>query len=262
MDLSLQPDLALAYRGPTQRIKVLTEHWAGRQAYCLGCDHHVLARFANNQPVADLYCARCGEQYELKSQAHAFAEKVQDGAYGTMMQRLSSDAVPNLMLLHYDRHDLSVRNLTVIPKQFFVPTLIEQRRPLADTARRKGWIGCRILVGKVPESGRIHVVSNGFVVPEGEVRRKWRQTLFLRDQPIGSRRGWLVEVMRIVDAFGTRNFSLEDVYGQEEVLARRFPSNRHIRPKIRQQLQMLRDQGYLHFLGSGRYRLGSAPGGR
>lgn len=261
MDLSFQLDLASAYRGPTQRIKVLTEHWAERQAYCLGCGYHGLVRFQNNRPVADLYCSRCDEQYELKSQAHPFKDKVQDGAYGTMMQRLGSDTVPNLMLLHYDRGDLLVRSLSVIPKQFFIPALIEQRRPLADTARRKGWIGCRILVGQVPAGGRIPVVSDGLVLPENEVRRKWRQTLFLRDQPIASQRGWLMAVMRIVDTFGTRVFSLEDVYVQEEMLARRFPSNRHIRAKIRQQLQLLRDQGYVHFLGNGRYRLGSAPGG-
>jgi len=32
-------------------------------------------------------------------------------------------------------------------------------------------------------------------------------------------------------------------------------ANRHVRAKIRQQLQILRDLGSLHFLGRGRYRL-------
>lgn len=260
MELSFQVDRASAYKGPTQRIKVLTEHWAEKQAYCLGCGYHPLARFPNNRPVADFYCARCDEQYELKSQAAPFKDKIEDGAYSTMMQRLGSNTVPNLMLLHYDKQDLQVRNLLVIPKQFFVSALIEQRRPLADTARRKGWIGCRILVGQVPVGGRIPVVSDGLVLPENEVRQKWRQTLFLRDQPIHSQRGWLMAVMRIVDSFGSRVFSLQDVYAREEPLIRLFPSNRHIRPKVRQQLQLLRDQGYLHFLGNGRYQLASRRG--
>ncbi len=32
-------------------------------------------------------------------------------------------------------------------------------------------------------------------------------------------------------------------------------TNRHVRDKIRQQLQILRDLGFVEFLGSGRYRL-------
>jgi type II restriction enzyme len=31
--------------------------------------------------------------------------------------------------------------------------------------------------------------------------------------------------------------------------------NRHVRQKIRQQLQVLRDRGYLEFKGKGRYRV-------
>ncbi|HDT15115.1 MAG TPA: hypothetical protein ENN55_02790 [Firmicutes bacterium] len=33
------------------------------------------------------------------------------------------------------------------------------------------------------------------------------------------------------------------------------PENRNIKPKIRQQLQFLRDKGYLYFEGKGRYVL-------
>jgi type II restriction enzyme len=33
------------------------------------------------------------------------------------------------------------------------------------------------------------------------------------------------------------------------------PLNRNIRPKIRQQLQVMRDHGVLEFLGQGRYRI-------
>jgi len=259
LDLSLPADIAVGYKGPTQRIKVLTEHWAGQQAYCPGCGHHGLIRFGNNRPVADLYCGQCGEQFELKSQAQPFKGKVQDGAYGTMMQRLSSDIVPNLMLLHYDRAHLAVRTLMIVPKQFFVPSLIEARRPLAETARRKGWIGCRILVGQVPMAGRILMVRDGFVLPMIEVRRNWRRTLFLRTPGTIDQRGWLMDVMRIVDAFAERDFLLEEVYAHEQALARIHPMNRNIRAKIRQQLQVLRERGYLHFLGNGRYRLAAEP---
>jgi type II restriction enzyme len=38
-------------------------------------------------------------------------------------------------------------------------------------------------------------------------------------------------------------------------LSSKYPGNRHVRPKIRQQLQVLRDSGYLEFLSKGTYRL-------
>ena len=48
-------------------------------------------------------------------------------------------------------------------------------------------------------------------------------------------------------------FSLEDIYQFEAEVQLLFPNNRHLRPKIRQQLQVLRDAGLLIFLGGGRY---------
>jgi hypothetical protein len=38
-------------------------------------------------------------------------------------------------------------------------------------------------------------------------------------------------------------------------LAKRHPQNRHVQPKIRQQLQELRDMGLVEFPGGGDYRL-------
>jgi type II restriction enzyme len=50
-------------------------------------------------------------------------------------------------------------------------------------------------------------------------------------------------------------FTLADVYGHVDSLAKLHPHNRHVRDKIRQQLQVLRDLGLLQFLGGGSYRL-------
>lgn len=83
---------------------------------------------------------------------------------------------------------------------------------------------------------------------------KWRQTLFLRDKSVDAR-GWLIEVMKAVDLIGRREFELSDVYTFEQRLSAIYPGNNNVRPKIRQQLQVLRDSGYLEFLGGGRYRL-------
>ena len=51
-----------------------------------------------------------------------------------------------------------------------------------------------------------------------------------------------------------RDFRLRDVLAYHDDLQREFPNNRFIDAKIRQSLQVLRDQGTLEFLGAGRYR--------
>ena len=68
-------------------------------------------------------------------------------------------------------------------------------------------------------------------------------------------RGWTAEVLRCIRELGRRRFTLHDLYGFESELARIYPRNLHIRAKIRQQLQRLRDKGVLRFLGRGYYEL-------
>jgi type II restriction enzyme len=141
-----------------------------------------------------------------------------------------------------------------VPKHFFTADIIEARKPLAAHARRAGWQGSRIRLDAVPLSGKIALVRDSILVPKETVLKSWRDTLFLRDQSL-VKRGWLIEVMRCVERIGRAAFTLDDVYAFEPHLARLYPDNRNVRPKIRQQLQLLRDHGWLIFEGHGRYRL-------
>jgi type II restriction enzyme len=63
--------------------------------------------------------------------------------------------------------------------------------------------------------------------------------------------------MKCVEDIGKHEFQLEDVYAFEAALSRLYPENRHVKQKIRQQLQVLRDHGYLDFVSRGYYRLRS-----
>jgi type II restriction enzyme len=198
----------------------------------------------------------CGEQFELKSQKGAFGKKVLDGAFGTMCERLASSDNPSLFLLNYDRVRLAVTNVIVVPKQFFVRDIIQERKPLAPTARRAGWIGCNILLNEIPASGKIVLVRNGQEQPKESVLAQWRRLLFLREENEDAR-GWLIEVMKCVELIGRKEFELQDVYAFEGRLKALYPNNRHVREKIRQQLQVLRDHGYLEFVSRGFYRLRS-----
>lgn len=255
MELTFQPALAAEYRGATQRIRVLSEHWVRTQVYCPNCGCGNITRYKNNSPVADFYCSVCHEDYELKGYKSATVVKIVDGAYRTMMQRLVASNNPNLLLLGYDHERLAVRNLFVIPKQFFIPEIIEKRRPLSASARRAGWVGCNIRLEGIPNAGRIFLIRNGVVEATNEVIARWRQMLFLRDQRDFGAKGWLLAVMRCIDQVGRDRFSLKDLYSLESELMITYPENRNIRPKIRQQLQVLRDMGYLRFLGDGAYQL-------
>ena len=255
MDLSFQAELAEAYKSSLQRIRVLSEHWVGSRVYCPNCGHSQILQYGNNKQVADFFCGTCHEDYELKSQRNRFGAKVVDGAYPAMMRRLSGNAVPNLLLLNYNFKNLAVTNLIVVPKHFFTADIIEERKPLPPTAKRAGWIGCRILLQAVPQAGRIDLIRNGIVEPKADVLARWRRTVFLRKQRDVTAKGWLLQVMRCIERIGKTQFSIDEIYAFEDELKAAYPGNRHIRPKIRQRMQILRDNGYLEFLGGGIYRL-------
>jgi hypothetical protein len=97
-----------------------------------------MSQFPNNSPLADFLCGSCSEEFELKSQKSRFGAKVADGAYKTKCERLAAGNNPNLLLMNYDVKSLSVINLLIVPKHFFVREIIEERKPLAATARRAG----------------------------------------------------------------------------------------------------------------------------
>jgi type II restriction enzyme len=158
--------------------------------------------------------------------------------------------------LNYDFKELSVLNFFVVPKHFFVREIIEERKPLALTARRAGWIGSNILLNQVPEAGKIFIVRSGLPEDKEAVLSNGSKHFFLRDQGPEAR-GWLIEVMKCVETIGKRDFQIDDVYAFENRLSRLYPDNRNVRPKIRQQLQYLRDRGYLDFVSRGYYRLKS-----
>jgi type II restriction enzyme len=243
------------YTSGSQRARIFTESWVAAYLFCPNCGAGRVARYPNNRPVADFHCSTCREEFKLKSQKGRFGAKVADGAYSAKQARLRSDTNPNLVLMGYDLARFSVTDLLFVPKHFFTPQLIEARPPLAQTARRAGWVGSNILLRDVPESGKVWFVRGGEALPREHVLRRWRSTLFLREAGAAAR-GWTIEVMKSVEDIGREEFTLDEVYASEARLSGLYPSNRHVREKIRQQLQVLRDRGWLEFLGRGRYRLG------
>jgi type II restriction enzyme len=255
MNLFFDKKLADDYKSPSQKIRVLTEHWVDKQVYCPNCGHFDIDKYGNNKPVADFFCSNCKEDYELKSKKNSVGIKIVDGAYRTMIERLQGINNPNFFLLNYDLLNFSVLNFFVIPKHFFVPDIIERRKALSQTARRAGWVGCNILLQSIPQTGKIFFVKNRQIEPRESVIANWQKTLFLREEKEISAKGWLLDVMNCVEKLESKEFNLDEVYAFEKFLNKKHPENKHIKDKVRQQLQVLRDKGYLEFIKRGRYRL-------
>lgn len=255
MKLTFDKQLCINYTSPSQRTRVLTEGWVSSQVYCPSCGKSNVSKYPNNRPVADFYCSICGEDYELKGKQAGIGTRIVDGGHRTMIERLRSNRNPNLFLLSYDLPTLEVSNFLVIPKHFFTPEMIEKRKPLSAAAERAGWVGCNIVLQSLPSAGKIFLVRNHATQAKQEVLSQWQRTLFLRDEKDGAAKGWTLDVMRCIERLNKSGFVLGEIYAFENELSQRHPKNRHVKEKIRQQLQMLRNNGYLEFAGKGSYRV-------
>lgn len=254
MNLNLNIKTAELYNSASQKVRIFTENWVDKQVYCPNCGNSI-SHYENNRPVADFFCLSCKEEYELKSKKNSISSKIVDGAYRTMIERLQSNNNPNFFLLNYNVKNFKILNFFVIPKHFFIPQIIEKRKPLSASARRAGWIGCNILLQSIPQTGKIFFIKDSLVEPKNKVLNEWQKTLFLREEKETKAKGWLLDIMSCIDNIGSKDFSLKEIYAFESILSKKHPDNRHIKDKIRQQLQILRDKGYLKFVIKGTYRV-------
>ncbi len=231
----------------------MTEQWLENNVYCLNCDNSNLSAFENNRPVADYFCSSCHEEFELKSKVGTnIGTKIVDGAYSTMMNRVTSNNNPSLFFMNYCNKNWKVNNLVIIPKYYFVADIIEKRKPLSATAKRAGWVGCNINFSKIPSVGKIYLIKNSQWQNKQDVQQKWQQTYFLKSQSVEAK-GWLLDLIVCIEKIPYKDFTLSQVYEFEAYLQQAHPNNYHIKEKIRQQLQVLRDRGLIRFLGSGKY---------
>jgi type II restriction enzyme len=252
MNLNLNTKLAEGYKSNSQIARVLTERWVKENSYCPCCGNLPLNDYQNNKPVADFYCTNCSEDFELKSKNGKFSNIITDGAYSTMIERINSNRNPNFFFLTYSKN-WEVDNFLIIPKQFFTTEIIIQRRPLSETAKRAGWVGCNIDISNVVEAGKVFLVKEKKIIDPQIVEKAFNKTLFIREKSTDTK-GWILDLMNCVDLIKKETFSLEDIYEFEEKLKQKHPNNKFIKDKIRQQLQILRDKGIIEFINRGQYR--------
>lgn len=254
MQTALPTALLTPYKSGAQRARVATENWAHENLYCPNCDTASLDRAAVNTPAVDYRCPGCRTTFQLKSQSRVLSLRIVDAAYDSMVRAIRENRTPALFALHYNAVNWKVENVIVIPHFAFPLSAIEKRPPLSTTARRAGWVGCNIRLDAIPADAKIRVVTAGVPVQQETVRREYARVRPLAKLDV-EQRGWTLDVLNVVRLIGRQQFALADVYGHTDALSRLHPRNRHVRDKIRQQIQVLRDLGLLEFLGDGRYRL-------
>ncbi len=252
MNLAFNTDLRKGYKGKSQIARVLSENWVKENSYCPCCGDLPLNEFENNRPVADFYCKKCNEEFELKSKSKKFSNTINDGAYSTMIERINSDNSPNFFFLTYTEQ-WTVNDFFIIPKQFFTTEMIIKRRPLRETTKRLGWVGCNVDISKIADAGKIFLIKNAQTINQEFVKETFNKVLFLRTKSKDAK-GWILDVMNCVDLIKKETFTLDDIYKFEQKLQIKYPNNNFIKDKIRQQLQLLRDKEIIKFVGRGNYK--------
>ena len=244
---------AAGLKSRSQIARRVTEGWGSENLYCASCDSDGVHRMPHNAQAIDFVCPNCNASFQLKAAQTWNERRIPDAGYDAMMRALASDRVPNLLVMQYTS-DWRVRNLLMVPSFFFTAAAVQKRKPLASTARRAGWVGCNILLSEIAEIGKIRIVRDGEAADVDAVRRQYATIRPLADLEVGLR-GWTLDVLRQVKKLGRNAFSIADAYQFTSELSALHPKNKNVQPKIRQQLQVLRDLGFLRFHGRGNYEL-------
>jgi type II restriction enzyme len=208
-------------------------------------------------PAVDFNCPDCKSPYQLKSLSRPISDRIPDAAYSAMRHAIVTGNTPNLFVLSYGMESWRVNDLILVPSFVFTMSAVEKRRPLASTARRAGWVGCDIILGRIPPDAKIPLISAGKSENVIAARRHYKNLAPLKNLSL-KRRGWTLDVLNVVRSLGKKSFGLDEVYAHADELAKLHPSNRHVQDKIRQQLQVLRDLGFVTFLGQGTYQPNAA----
>lgn len=253
MDLSFKIDgIFEKYHNWSQRSRVLTEQWFMDNMYCPNCLSESILHHKNNAHVKDFACGGCGRDMELKSQAAKLGRKVADGAHETMISEICGNRSPDFFFMEYSRDALAVKNLVCVPRFFINESIIFERPITYPKGRKNGWVGCDILISKLPDYGRINIVKDEHEVDRERVKREYARLGFL-DEKKASARGWFSDVLYCVQKLKKDQFTLSDIYGFEQELKGLHSGNNNVRPKIRQQLQVLNEKGVVRRDAPGKY---------
>lgn len=240
------------YHSNSQLARAVTEQWCKENSYCPFCSADVLVPYPNNKKVADFYCEDCGQEFQLKAQRGKIGYHIADGEYHTMLQAIVEGSVPHFLIMAYSADWASVSEFVLIHRKFVLRENIIKRKPLSIHARRAGWTGCTIDLRQTTDEAKIKMIYHAKVEDAAIVRSKSAKLDEISRGDL-SNRSWLNDVLLVISRL-SGVFTLQEVYQFEKELGEKHPGNKNIEAKIRQQLQLLRDKGYIAFLERGIYQ--------
>jgi type II restriction enzyme len=256
MNLGLDASAGFGYKSSSQWARRVTEEWATRELFCVACSSSNVAAHQTNRKVEDFHCLTCGRRSQLKAKSGRIGRQVANSAYAAKIEAIRANRAPDYAFMAYDKSELRVTDLFVVPGHFLTESVVSKRNALKATTRRPGWIGSNIHLDRIPDSGKISIVEDGRERRTKEVRRHFSQVAFVANLE-AEKRGWLTDVLACLDDLGLRSgslFSNQDMFGFEDRLHRLHPGNHNVKPKIRQQLQVLASHGLVERIRPGNYR--------
>ena len=242
----------MEYTSKSQIARIETERWAIQNLFCPLCGDELKDSSANTK-VYDFICSKCNQEYQLKSLSKKIGKKLIGSEYYTFIKALENKSIPNFLIMEYaiDKNGFSSKEVIFITKVFITEEIIEKRKPLSESARRAGWTGYNLLFESIPSYGKLYLVKDSKVESKEQILEKSHKILNLYDLDSKKVR-WKIEILKILDSVDSI-FTLQQIYEKEIELQKLFPYNNHIRDKIRQQLQFIRDDGVIVFHGNGKY---------
>jgi type II restriction enzyme len=132
-----------------------------RHASCPRCNRsRHFKQLPTNFECADLICKFCGFLAQVKATrlpegSDAFPERIMGAAWTPQHERILAGVYNGLYLAGFKQNGRSLIRIDYVPPHILegAPEVFEPRKPLSATAKRAGWQGYMLNVGKLPAVG-------------------------------------------------------------------------------------------------------------
>lgn len=142
--LDIDFSAADVFKSSAQKARVALETWAKLNLWCRSCGGPTLLGLPPNSPVADLRCAACGIEYQVKSKNGRFEGRILGAAFEPIRMRAIEKTIPDYLLIEYDAKSCRVTSVNLVRGHEITDKDVLKRKPLRSNAKRAGWIGCEI----------------------------------------------------------------------------------------------------------------------
>jgi hypothetical protein len=136
-------DEAARYASRSQVARVAVETWAARNVLCWRCNGALIPAPPNTH-LLDAICTSGAHEIQIKATSGIAGDHITGAAFEPIRKRLSEGVLPDYLLISYDRPREIVVLAEFVDGGSIVRGRVASRRPLAETARRAGWVGAVI----------------------------------------------------------------------------------------------------------------------